>query len=65
MVRGRHVLGQLIDPHLRAEWSQSIRLSDRVAAAPRRAETKTVGVDALELLRDAGAVGYVCRRVVG
>ena len=46
------------DPHLRAERSQSVRLSDRVAAARRGVEAKPVGVDAVELPRDAGAARH-------
>src|SRR6266496_815673 len=43
-----------LDSHLRAKRSQSLRLSHRVAAARRGVEANTVGVDALELPRDAG-----------
>src|ERR1017187_9096040 len=44
-----------LDSHLRVKRSQSFRLSQRVTAARRRVEAGAVGVDALELPRDAGA----------
>jgi hypothetical protein len=52
------------DPHLRTERSQSVRLSERVAAARRGVEAKPIGVDALELPRDIGAAGKARRRVI-
>src|SRR6185295_10945696 len=42
----RHLFRNL--PHLRAEWSQSIRLPHRVAAACARTGCQSFGVDALE-----------------
>ena len=52
------------DPYLRTERSQSVRLSDRVAAARRGVEAEPIGVDALELPRDTGAAGNARRRVI-
>ena len=52
------------DPHLRVERSQSVRLSDRVAAARRGVEGKSSGMDALELPRDAGTARHARRRVI-
>ena len=45
------------DPHLRAQRCQCIRLPHGVAAARRGVETEPVGMDAVELSRDAGTVG--------
>ena len=44
-----------LDSHLRVEWRRSVRLSESVAAARGGVEADAVGVDALELPRDAGA----------
>src|ERR1019366_7495670 len=44
-----------LDSHLRTQPCQSVRLPHRVAAARRGVEANAVGVDALELPRDAGA----------
>src|SRR5450759_1630776 len=43
------------DSHLRVKRSESFRLSQRVTAARRRVEASALGLDALELSRDAGA----------
>src|ERR1039457_1582628 len=43
------------DSHLRTQPRQSVRLSQRVAAARRGVEANALGLDALELSRDAGA----------
>jgi hypothetical protein len=43
---------------------QSLRLSDRVTAACRGVEAKSIGVDAVELPRDTDTAGTTCRRVI-
>src|ERR1022692_1216702 len=53
------------DSHVRTQWCQSVRLSDRAATAREGAEAKPVGVDALELPRNPGAACHACSRVIG
>ena len=52
------------DPHVRTEWRQSVRLSDRVTAARRGVEAKPLGVDAMELSRDISTAGEAGRCVI-
>ena len=52
------------DLHLRAERSQSLRLSHRVATACQGVTAKTLGVDAVELPRDAGSTRNCRGRVI-
>jgi Transposase IS66 family len=52
------------DPYLRVGRSQSVRVPDPVAAARRRAEATPIGVDALELPRNAGPTRYAHSRVI-
>ena len=52
------------DPHLRTQRRQCIRLPHGVAAARRGVEAEPVGVDAVELPRDAGAAGDARGRVI-
>ena len=44
--------------------SQVVRLSHRVAAAPRGTQAEPLGVDALELRRDLGSTRYNRRRII-